>query len=96
MDVIETARLCNIIAGTGLFSYCMMRTTRDWPHWTRRERAVRVHLAGYLFVLTTGTALILWGVADGLRALMLLVVHTSFAAALWRNRHDPVRDAPTT
>lgn len=91
MDLVELGRIANIALGTWLFSYCMMRTVRDWPKWSRREKAVRVHLTAYLFVMTAGTALILWDVNPLTRVTLLLVVHTSFALALWRNRNDPVR-----
>jgi hypothetical protein len=91
MDLVELARFANIALGTWLFSYCTMRTVRDWPKWTRREKAVRVHLTAYLFVMTAGTALVLWDVNPVTRVLLLLTVHTSFALALWRNRNDPVR-----
>src|SRR5689334_5412283 len=89
-DVVEAARFLNIGLGTWLFSYCVMRTVRDWPKWTRREKAVRVHLTAYLFVMTLGTALILWDVIPDARAFLLLAVHVSFGAALIRNRNDPV------
>lgn len=83
-------RVANVTLGTALFSYCMMRTVRDWPLWTRRERTVRAHLAAYLFVMTVGTAFKLWGVQI-VGPVLLVAVHVSFAVSLFVNRNDPVR-----
>lgn len=88
MDALELVRAANILLGTALFSYSMMRIARDWPKWSRRDRAVRVHLVAYLFVMTVGTAFKLWGVQI-VGPVLLVFVHISFAAALWRNRKDP-------
>src|SRR5690349_15238513 len=90
MDPVELARVANVALGTWLFSYCCMRTVRDWPKWTRREKAVRVHLTAYIAVITAGTALLLWDFWADARAFLILAVHLSFAAALIRNRNDPV------
>lgn len=91
-ETVELARHANVALGTALFSYCCYRLVRDWKKWTRRERAVRVHLSAYLFVITVGTALLLWDIYADARVFLVLGVHLSFAAALFRNRNDPVDD----
>lgn len=92
MDLYELIRVVNLALSVVLFMTCTMRITRDWHGWTERERIVRIHLSAYLFVLAFGTIEALAdGVAPGLRIPLLLLVHTSFARALWRTRHDPVR-----
>jgi hypothetical protein len=92
MDLYELLRWANLAMSVGLFATCMMRVFRDWHGWTHRERVVRVHLSAYLFLLGYGTIEALAdGVEPGLRIPLLLLVHASFALALWRTRHDPVR-----
>lgn len=88
----EVLRMVNLVLCAVLLFACSMRLTRDWPHWTRRERVVRVHLVAYLFCIAYGTAESLQqGNPFGWRLLLLLAVHISFLLALFRNRRDPVR-----
>lgn len=92
MDYYDFVRSANLALSVGLFTTCMMRVVRDWAAWTERERVVRAHLTAYLFVLAYGTVEALAaGVEPGVRILLLLAVHFSFAVALWRTRNDPVR-----
>lgn len=92
MDAYEMIRLLNLFLSIALLFVANMRVTRDWRHWTRREKVVRIHLSAYLFILAYGTAeAMTQDAAIGLRIFMLLAVHVSFAAALWRTRNDPPR-----
>lgn len=89
----DIVRIANIMLSVALMYVCNMRVFRDWPLWTRRERVVRVHVTAYLFVLAYATIEQL--AADskpGFRVVLVLLVHISFALALFRNRHDPATD----
>lgn len=90
MDLYELARAANLSLSVALIMACNMRLTRDWPQWSRRERAVRVHVTAYLFVIAYGTVEA-WasGAEPGPRILLTLLVHISFALAMFRNRNDP-------
>lgn len=93
MDGYEVMRTANIVLSVGLLIACNVRLFRDWPLWNRRERVVRAHLAAYLFVIAYGTAeQMAQRVEPGPRVALILAIHLSFAAALLRNRKDPVRD----
>lgn len=86
----DIVRIVNLILSVVLMFVCNVRIFRDWPLWSRREQVVRVHVTAYLFVLAYGTAEQLSARTDpGLRAFLILLVHTSFAIALFRHRHDP-------
>lgn len=86
----ECIRYANLVLSVGLLFVCTMRITRDWRYWTHREKVVRVHLVAYLSVLAYGTVEALAsGAKPGLRVVLLLAVHTSFALALARTRRDP-------
>lgn len=88
-DVTQTLRTINVFLGAGLMFACMLRLTRDWPLWSRRERVVRVHLIGYLFVVSAGTLWLLLQLPEVWRAVAVTVVNLSFGAALLVNRRDP-------
>ena len=90
-DLTDTIRTVNVFLGAVLMYACCMRITRDWPLWSRRERVVRAHLIGYLFVVSAGTLWLLLNLPEVWRAVAVLVVNVSLGLALWRNRHDPVR-----
>lgn len=90
----EVVRVANLVLGTLVMFVSFLRLTRDWPAYSRRARLVRVHLCGYVFVITYGTAEAMSQHSPaGPRIIMLLAVHASFLAALWRSRRDPV-DVP--
>lgn len=92
MDAWDLVRWVNLPLSVWLLAVCTMRLMRDWNQWTHREKVVRVHLTAYLFAITYGTTEALkLDVPPGPRVLLILVVHISFALALWRTRNDPVR-----
>lgn len=89
MTFYDAVRILNLALTVILLYKCNKRTVRDWPAWTRRERAVRVHLTAYLFALGYGTVeAFTQHAAAGPRIIVVLAVHLSFFLALWRNRHD--------
>lgn len=92
MDLVDGVRTISIALSAGLMWVCMMRVVRDWLHWSHRERVVRVHLTAYLLVLAYGTVEALAaGTPPGTRVWLAMVVHTSFALALWRTRNEPAQ-----
>lgn len=92
----EVVRLVNLVLGVWLTFVCTLRLVRDWDRWTRREKLTRVHLTGYLLVLSYATIEQLAnGAEPGFRVVLILAVHTSFALALWRSRNDLVVDRTT-
>lgn len=92
MDVIEVARTLNGVLGVALVTVCMARIFRDWPHFSHRDKVVRVHLVAYLACISYAAAeQVALNAEPGARSLLYLAVHVSFALALWRTRHDPVR-----
>ena len=93
MEFYDVVRVVNVHLSVGLLAACFNRLARDWPLWTRREKAVRVHLCAYLLVIAYGTSeQLARDTAPGPRVLLILLTHLSFALAMWRNRRDPVRD----
>lgn len=92
----EAVRVINLVLGVWLTFVCTLRLVRDWDRWTRREKLTRVHLTGYLLVLSYATIEQLANGAEaGLRVVLILAVHTSFALALFRSRNDPIVDRTT-
>jgi hypothetical protein len=96
VEAYDLVRVANLTLGTLVLFICFLRLTRDWPRYSRRARLVRVHLCGYVFVITYGTAEAMSQHSPaGPRIIMLLAVHVSFLAALWRSRRDPVDVPPS-
>jgi hypothetical protein len=90
-DFNELLRQANVLLGVVLISTMMMRLTRDWPLWSRRERVVRVHLIGYVFVISAGTFFLLLSLPEVWRILLVFIMNVSLSVALFVNRKDPVR-----